>query len=87
MDPNSNTLRPIDEDGLLDDGTPAPEAWAKFQVDEVIVLRDYRFRIAEISSDSMRLVPVGPAKRSKGKRGRPNEKWFSKNQKRRRRKK
>jgi hypothetical protein len=77
MDPHTNKLRPILDDDTLDDGTPVPSDWTRFELDEEVVLKGYRFRIAAIEPDAMRLVPVGPVKKRHTKRGEKNRKFWN----------
>lgn len=59
MNPETNRFEPLI--GLLrPDGTPVPDHWAIFKVDEILIIKSYRFKILHIGTDTMLLEPVGP---------------------------
>lgn len=41
-------------------GLPIPAHWAVFQMDELVVLKDYTFRVAYIGESAILLEPVRP---------------------------
>jgi hypothetical protein len=45
---------------LRPDGTEVPKHWAVFQVGELVVLKDYTFKVAYIGENTILLEPVGP---------------------------
>ncbi|MCK9567578.1 hypothetical protein M0R72_01350 [Candidatus Pacearchaeota archaeon] len=42
------------------DGSKVPKHWAIFQVGELVVLKDYTFKIAYMNDGTIILEPVGP---------------------------
>lgn len=45
---------------LRPDGTPVPEHWSVFQVDEHVVVKNYTFKVAYMNEGTLVLEPVGP---------------------------
>ena len=42
------------------DGSPMPSHWCTFHVGELLVLKNYTFRVAHISESTLLLEPVKP---------------------------
>lgn len=45
---------------LRPDGSPVPEHWSVFAIDEHVVIKNYTFKVAYIGKDSILFEPVGP---------------------------
>jgi hypothetical protein len=45
---------------LRPDGSEAPKHWAVFKVGELVVIKDYTFKVAYIGETSILFEPVGP---------------------------
>jgi len=58
----------LGENGSLDarigllrpNGEPVPQHWTQFQIGEVVVIKDYSFKVAYIGETSILFEPVGP---------------------------
>jgi hypothetical protein len=42
------------------DGSPIPDHWPIFKVDEKLVIKNYTFRVAYINETTLVLEPTGP---------------------------
>ncbi len=42
------------------DGTPVPEHWSTYTVDEEVIVKNYRWRVAHIGEKHLLLEPLGP---------------------------
>ena len=42
------------------DGSPVPQNWSIFTVGELVVFKDYTYRVAYINESSITFEPVGP---------------------------
>ena len=48
--------------GLLrPDGTPVPKTWSTFKVGELVVIKNYTFRVEYVGETSILFEPVGAA--------------------------
>lgn len=57
-----NDLKKIHQHiGLLrPDGTPVPKHWSVFKTDELVVVKNYTFRVAHLGESYLVLEPVKP---------------------------
>lgn len=44
---------------LRPNGEPVPKHWTQFQVGELVIIKDYTFKVAYIGETSILLEPVG----------------------------
>jgi hypothetical protein len=45
---------------LRPDGSPVPAHWSTFQIGELVVIKNYTFRVAYIGETAILFEPVGP---------------------------
>ena len=45
---------------LRPNGDPVPQHWTQFQIDEVVTIKNYSFRVAYIGETAILFEPLGP---------------------------
>lgn len=64
INPDTNKIEPLDfiaGELVRPDGSPVPKHWATFRVDELVVIKDYTFRVAYIGESNILFEPVSAA--------------------------
>lgn len=66
MNPDTNRFEPLllrldasPPKLLRADGTPVPDTWLRFQVGELVVIKEYTFRVGWIGETAILFEPVG----------------------------
>ena len=63
MNPETNKFEQLSEglSGLLrPNGKPVPQHWTQFQMGELVVIKNYTFKVAYIGESALLFEPVGP---------------------------
>lgn len=60
-------LKRMENFGLVrPDGSPVPKTWKVFAEGELVVIKDYTFKVAYINESSITFEPVSPVLQRKG---------------------
>jgi hypothetical protein len=46
---------------LRPNGEPVPQHWTQFQMDELVVIKNYTFRVKYIGESAILFEPIGPS--------------------------